>query len=171
MAAEGFAVGTGSGGLPVNNPIFTGALGGPLLSVKASSNNIVYADQFAGATADVKIAAALAQACPVGDPNGWPVANGTVDSRGLTGAQTIAATITMPPNCENGSSSPAHSRTARLQTKFTKRGFSRRGTSANQAVPSNTNSVAPQKHSTAKPTQPTASMADRIARNPTETTK
>lgn len=59
----------------------------------------MYADQFAGSTADVKIAAALAQACPVADPNGWPVTNGTVDARGLTGGQTIAATITMPPNC------------------------------------------------------------------------
>ncbi len=99
LTTTGCVTGTGSGGLPVNNPVFTGALSGPVLDVKASSNNIVYADQFAGATADVKIAAALAQACPVADPNGWPVTNGTVDARGLTGAQTIAATITMPPNC------------------------------------------------------------------------
>jgi hypothetical protein len=99
LTTTGCATGTGGGGLPVNNPAFTGALSGPLMAVKATSNNVVYADQFAGATADVKIATALAQACPVADANGWPVTNGTVDARGLTGAQTIAATITMPPNC------------------------------------------------------------------------
>jgi hypothetical protein len=99
LTTTGCASGSGSGGLPVNNPTYTGALSGPQLNVKASSNNIVYADQFAGSTADVKISAALAQACPVSGINTVPVTNGTVDARGLTGAQTIAATITMPPNC------------------------------------------------------------------------
>jgi hypothetical protein len=83
----------------VNNPTFTGALSGPVMDVKATSNNIVYADQFAGATADVKISAALAQACPAAGVNTVPVTNGIVDARGLTGNQTIASTITMPPNC------------------------------------------------------------------------
>jgi hypothetical protein len=99
LTTTGCAVGTGGGGLAVNNPTFTGALSGPLADLKATSNNIVYADQFSGATADVKIAAALAQACPVSGANTTPVTNGTVDARGLTGGQTIAATITMPPNC------------------------------------------------------------------------
>jgi hypothetical protein len=99
LTTTGCAVGTGGGGLPVNNPAFTGAISGPLVDVKATSNNIVYADQFAGSTADVQIAAALAQACPVSGLNTTPVTNGIVDARGLTGAQTIAATITMPPNC------------------------------------------------------------------------
>jgi hypothetical protein len=65
---------------------------------QSTSNNIVYADQFAGATADVKINAALAQACPTSGYNTVPVTNGTVDARGLTGSQSLAATITMPPN-------------------------------------------------------------------------
>ena len=99
LTTTGCAIGTGGGGLPVNNPIFSGALSGPLLSVKASSNNIVYADQFAGATWDVKVVAALAQACPVSDSNATPVTNGIVDARGLKGGQTMSATVTMPPNC------------------------------------------------------------------------
>ena len=99
LTTTGCAIGTGGGGLPVNNPVFTGALSGPVIDVKATSNNIVYADQFAGATWDVKVAAALAQACPVTDENGTPVTNGVVDARGLKGGQTMAATVTMPPNC------------------------------------------------------------------------
>jgi hypothetical protein len=99
LTTTGCAIGNGSGGLPVNNPAFTGALSGPVLDVKATSNNIVYADQFAGATWDVKVAAALAQACPVTDSNATPVTNGIVDARGLNGGQTMAATVTMPPNC------------------------------------------------------------------------
>jgi len=99
LTTTGCAAGTGGGGLPVNNPAFTGALSGPVLDVKASSNNTVYADQFAGSTWDVKVAAALAQACPVSGPNAVPVTNGVVDARGLTGGQTMAATVTMPPNC------------------------------------------------------------------------
>jgi hypothetical protein len=99
LTTTGCAVGTGGGGLPVNNPAFTGALSGPLLDVKATSNNTVYADQFAGATWDVKVTAALAQACPVSGTNTVPVTNGIVDARGLNGGQTMAATVTMPPNC------------------------------------------------------------------------
>jgi hypothetical protein len=100
LTTTGCAIGTGSGGLPVNNPVFSGTLSGPLLNVTASSNNTVYADQFAGATWDVRVVAALAQACPVANPNGTPVTNGIVDARGLKGGQTMSATVTMPPNCE-----------------------------------------------------------------------
>jgi hypothetical protein len=99
LTTTGCAVGTGGGGLPVNNPIFTGALGGPLLDVKATSNNIVYADQFAGATADVKIAAALTQACPNTGSNPSPGSIGVVDARGLTGAQNLSASLTIPAGC------------------------------------------------------------------------
>jgi len=100
LTTAGCATGTGGGGLPVNNPAFTGALSGPVMDVKATSNNIVYADQFAGSTWDVKVAAALAQACPVSGFNTVPVTNGVVDARGLIGWQTMAATVTMTPNCE-----------------------------------------------------------------------
>jgi len=48
VTTTGCATGTGGGGLPVNNPVFTGALSGPVMDVQATSNNIVYADQFAG---------------------------------------------------------------------------------------------------------------------------
>jgi hypothetical protein len=99
LTTTGCAVGTGGGGLPVNNPVFTGELSGPLMGVTATTNNIVYADQFAGATWDVKVASALAQSCPVTGPNATPVTNGIVDARGLNGGQTMAATVTMPPNC------------------------------------------------------------------------
>jgi len=88
-----------SSGLPVNNPTFTGSLSGPIANLKATSNNIAYADQFSGATADVKIAAAIAQVCPQSAISPSPLTNGIVDARGLTGSQTIAATITMTPNC------------------------------------------------------------------------
>jgi hypothetical protein len=47
---------------------------------------IRYADQFSGATADVQINAAIAD---------LPATGGTVDARGLIGAQTIATTVTV----------------------------------------------------------------------------
>jgi hypothetical protein len=99
LTTTGCAVGSGGGGLPVNNPAFTGAISGPLVDVKATSNNTVYADQFAGSTWDVKVAAALAQACPNTGTNPSPAANGVVDARGLSGAQTISASITIPAGC------------------------------------------------------------------------
>ena len=61
--------------------------------------HIQHADQFPGPTADKKINAAMAVACPQAGQNDTPVVNGIVDARSLYGNQTIAATITMRPNC------------------------------------------------------------------------
>ena len=77
------------------------------------------------------------------------------------------APITIPPSCENGRSSPAHSRTALPQTKFANRFFSCGGTSANHAAPSTTNNVAPDAHRATNPPQPTANIADAIECTPT----
>lgn len=58
-----------------------------LLGTKATSNNIRYADQYRGATADAKIRACLT------DVTGT---KGTCDARGIMGNQSIAATIAIP---------------------------------------------------------------------------
>ena len=57
-------------------------------SIQASPA-VRFADQFTGADAGAKIAAAIAD---------LPATGGTVDARGLEGAQTVSATVTIPTN-------------------------------------------------------------------------
>jgi hypothetical protein len=81
----------------------TGNLTGDVTSTGTSSfatatvkklNNVRFADQFPGATADVKINAAIAD---------LPVGGGTVDCRGFGATtQTIAATVTIGENSGTG---------------------------------------------------------------------
>jgi len=61
--------------------------------------HIQYAEQFLGATWDVKVKAALAAACPTTAPNAVPPVNGIVDARALIGNQKLAVTMRIPPNC------------------------------------------------------------------------
>lgn len=72
---------SGANGLTTTNPTTT-----PQITIP---NNTQYAAGFAGATADVKIAACLAA---------LPSGGGTCDAQGLVGNQTIAATINIPAN-------------------------------------------------------------------------
>lgn len=62
-----------------------------------SNNRVFYATAYAGANAGTKIQEALNAACANGGK--LPSTNGVVDARGLTGAQSIPTTITMPQNC------------------------------------------------------------------------
>ena len=51
------------------------------------------------AASGCKVRKALSAACPNTHPNAVPMSNGLVDARRLIGYQSIASTVTMPPNC------------------------------------------------------------------------
>ena len=84
----------GSPGSPVGSRQFNAGS-----STFGGNGQEVDALAFSGATADVKINNALAQVCPNSSANAYPTNNGTVNACGLNGFQSIAANITMPPNC------------------------------------------------------------------------
>ncbi len=86
LTTTGCATGSGSGGLQVNNPVFTGVLSGPQVDSKLIGSTY-FADQFAGADWAHQV-------------NGAFIAlagnSGTVDARNFIGAQALSVNVTVP---------------------------------------------------------------------------
>ena len=87
LTTTGCAIGTGGGGLPVNNPAFTGVISGPNVQAQQIGGTFVANAATSGANWCAKVNTEQALAIAAG--------SNVVDATSLTGTQTCAASLTL----------------------------------------------------------------------------